>query len=77
MSRATEHSNAQRPNFIVILADDLGYGDLAWCGSNEVKTHYLDQFAMEGVRFTDCSAALPLFAWKHARTVRACGSLRI
>lgn len=46
-----------RPNIIVVLADDLGYGDLACYGNEVVKTPHLDQFAKEGLRFTDCYAA--------------------
>lgn len=42
----------QSPNFIVIFADDLGYGDLGCYGSETIKTPQLDQMAKEGVRFT-------------------------
>lgn len=40
-------------NFLVVLADDLGYGDLGCYGNTEVRTPHLDRFAAEGVRFTD------------------------
>ncbi|MAT16882.1 MAG: arylsulfatase [Planctomyces sp.] len=50
---------AERPNFIVVLADDLGYGDLACYGNDEVLTPNLDKFALEGLRFTSCYAAHP------------------
>ena len=42
-----------RPNVILILADDLGYGDLACYGSRVNRTPNLDRMAQEGVRFTD------------------------
>lgn len=44
---------ATRPNFIVILADDLGYGDLGCFGNQVNRTPHLDQLAREGVRLTD------------------------
>lgn len=49
------NSNAQssrQPNFIVILADDLGYGDLSCYGHPTIRTPHLDQMAAEGTRFT-------------------------
>lgn len=41
---------AARPNVLIMLADDLGTGDLGWCGG-EIKTPHLDRLASEGVRF--------------------------
>jgi len=41
------------PNIVVILADDLGYGDLGSYGTRAIRTPNLDQLAAEGVRFTD------------------------
>ncbi|MEM9016394.1 MAG: sulfatase-like hydrolase/transferase, partial [Verrucomicrobiota bacterium] len=49
----------ERPNILIVLADDLGYGDIG-CYDNEiVHTPHLDQFAKEGIRFTDCYSAAP------------------
>lgn len=42
----------EKPNFIVYLTDDLGWGDLACYGHPVIQTPHLDQFAKEGVRFT-------------------------
>ena len=47
------------PNLIVILADDLGYGDLGCYGSKTIATPRLDRMAKEGVRFTDFYVASP------------------
>ncbi|MEZ5364140.1 MAG: sulfatase-like hydrolase/transferase [Bryobacterales bacterium] len=43
---------AQKPNFVILLADDLGYGDLGSYGSSTIRTPRLDRMAAEGVRFT-------------------------
>ena len=41
-----------RPNIVFILADDLGYGDLACYGRKDIATPNLDRLAQEGLRFT-------------------------
>jgi len=50
------------PNFVVILADDLGYGDLACYGHPSFQTPNLDRMAREGVRFTDFYTPMPFCA---------------
>ena len=50
----------ERPNFLVILCDDLGYGDLGCYGHPAIRTPHLDRLASEGVRLTDCYSASPL-----------------
>ncbi len=49
-----------RPNFVIVLCDDLGYGDLGCYGSTRIRTPHLDRFAGQGVRFTDCYSAAPV-----------------
>lgn len=48
---------ARVPNILIILADDLGYGDLQCYGHPRILTPNLNQFATEGTRFTQCYAA--------------------
>ena len=43
---------AQKPNVILILADDMGYGDPGCYGSKDIKTPNIDRLAKQGVRFT-------------------------
>lgn len=47
----------QKPNIIIFLADDLGYGDLSCYGHPRIQTPHLDAFAQQGVRLTQCYAA--------------------
>src|SRR5438552_1623553 len=51
---------ADRPNIIIILADDMGYGDLGCYGHPSIRTPNLDRMAAEGMRFTDFYVAAPV-----------------
>ena len=55
-----------KPNFIVIFADDLGYGDLACYGHPKFMTPNLDRMAAEGARFTDFYVPMPYCAPSRA-----------
>lgn len=48
---------AKRPNVIVFLADDLGWGDLGCQGHPKITTPHLDAFAKQGLRLTACYSA--------------------
>lgn len=53
---------AESPNVIIILADDLGYGDLSCYGHPKFKTPNLDLMAAEGARLTQFNAPMPFCA---------------
>jgi arylsulfatase A-like enzyme len=57
---ATDSPQAEKPNVIIILADDLGYGDLGCYGHPSIRTPHLDRMAAEGIRFTDFYVAAPV-----------------
>ncbi len=75
-----------RPNFIFIMADDMGVFDIGCYGQKHIRTPHMDQIAAEGMRFTDCysgaSVCAParsvLMTGQHTghTTVRANMSLR-
>ncbi|MCC7334026.1 MAG: sulfatase-like hydrolase/transferase [Pirellulaceae bacterium] len=49
-----------RPNIVVLLCDDLGYGDLQCYGHPQIKTPNLDRLADSGIRLTDFYSAAPV-----------------
>lgn len=51
---------AKRPNFVIILADDLGYGDLSCYGNREYHTPHLDSLAAQGMKFVDFQRSGPV-----------------
>lgn len=54
-------ANAQtKPNVILMMADDLGWGDVGFNGNQIIKTPHLDRMASEGVKFTRFYAAAPV-----------------
>lgn len=55
-------TNHQKPNIIVIIADDQGYADLGCSGfaKPDIKTPHLDQLAAEGTRFTQAYSTAPI-----------------
>jgi arylsulfatase A-like enzyme len=57
---ATSPEAGRAPNVVLILADDLGYGDLASYGHPLIRTPRLDQLASEGIRLTSYYAGAPL-----------------
>jgi arylsulfatase A len=52
--------SAGKPNFVPIVADELGYGDVDCYGSTVNETPHIDALATAGVRFTDFHSAGPM-----------------
>ena len=51
---------SERPNIILIMADDLGYGDIGCYGSKKIKTPNIDALARGGLKFTDYHSNCPV-----------------
>lgn len=52
--------SAERPNILIILADDMGYGDLGCMGSQHLRTPHLDALAESGILCTQAYVASPV-----------------
>ncbi len=48
-----QEGNTQRPNVVLIMTDDVGYGDIGSYGAPDVRTPHIDSLARDGVRLTD------------------------
>jgi arylsulfatase A-like enzyme len=57
MAAAALAAPGTKPNIVVILGDDIGYGDLSCYGATKVKTPNCDRLARRGIRFTDAHSS--------------------
>ncbi len=83
---AAQADRGNCPNVIIILADDLGYGDLQCYGAKNVKTPNVNRLAKEGIRFTNAHAVAATstpsryslltgeYAWRRPDTDVAAGN---
>lgn len=53
---AYAQQTSRKPNIVLVLADDLGYGNLGCYGQQQIRTPHIDQLAREGMRFTQAYA---------------------
>jgi len=58
--RARAKTQAGKPNIVVILVDDLGYGDLSSYGAEDLKTPHIDNLVAAGMRFDNFYANCPV-----------------
>ena len=65
------------PNVVIILADDLGYGDVGCFGSKRCKTPNLDRMAAEGSKFTSFYVAQAVCSASRAALMTGCYSNRV
>ena len=65
-----------KPNLILILADDMGYGDIGPFGSVKNRTPNLDRMASEGMKFTSFYAA-PVCTPSRAQILTGCYAKRV
>ncbi|RIK72325.1 MAG: arylsulfatase [Planctomycetota bacterium] len=77
MFAATALQAAEKPNFIIILADDLGYADLTCFGAVDMSTPHLDRMAREGMRLTDFHMAAPTCTASRAALLTGCYPVRV
>ena len=60
LSTSTAYAKPERPNFIVVFIDDMGYADLSCYGNTRIHTPNIDKLAQEGIRFTQFYVNSPL-----------------
>ena len=58
-TRCSSPEKTARPNIVLLVADDLGYGDLSSYGCPDIRTRNIDSIGRRGVRFTRCYANAP------------------
>ena len=68
---------AEKPNFVIIFADDQGYGDLGSFGSTKIKTPNIDRLATEGRKFTSFMVASPVCTPSRAALLTGCYPKRV
>lgn len=67
----------ERPNFVVIFCDNLGYGDVGCFGSELHRTPHVDQLAREGMRFTDFYSTSGVCTPSRASLMTGCYPRRV
>jgi arylsulfatase A len=65
-------ATAEQPNIILIMADDLGYGDIGCYSSTKIRTPNIDALARGGVKFTDYHSNCPVCSPTRAALLTGC-----
>ncbi|GEO06453.1 arylsulfatase [Adhaeribacter aerolatus] len=75
--KAPLNNKAERPNVVLIFADDMGYGDLGSYGTLAYSTPNLDKLAAEGRRFTNFNVAHAICSASRAALLTGCYANRV
>ncbi|GIX03874.1 MAG: arylsulfatase [Planctomycetaceae bacterium] len=73
----TPTSSPRAFNVVIVLADDLGYGDIGCYGARDIPTPHIDLLASEGTRFTDFYVSQPVCTASRASLLTGCYAQRV
>lgn len=68
---------ADKPNIVIILADDLGYGDIGCFGAKDIRTPNIDRLARDGMKFTDFYVSQAVCTASRASLMTGCYANRV
>ena len=74
---AADKPRIEKPNFVVIFIDDMGYGDIGPFGSSKNKTPNLDRMAEQGMKLTSFYVAAPVCSPSRAALMTGCYPKRV
>jgi arylsulfatase A-like enzyme len=77
IARPVAAAEAARPNVVIILTDDHGYGDLGCYGATDIRTPNIDRLAREGLRFTSFYVSQPVCTASRASLLTGCYANRV
>jgi arylsulfatase A len=77
ISLRPDEKPSRKPNFVLVMIDDLGYGDLGCYGAKDIRTPHIDRMAKEGLKLTDFYVAAPLCTPSRAALMTGCYPARV
>lgn len=72
MPAAGQTAEPQKPNIVLIVADDMGYADAGCYGARDLRTPHIDSLAKDGTRFTNFCVAQPVCTASRASLMSGC-----
>src|SRR5437870_7138067 len=77
IDRPAAAAEPTRPNVVLILTDDQGYGDLGCYGATDIATPNIDRLAHDGLRFTSFYVSQPVCTASRASLLTGCYANRV